>query len=349
MTTPSTTPPRLREPADLITAVPVLLGFRPRDSLVLVAMHRQPSGRHRLGLGLRVDLPAPRHVAAAAAEAADGMMVGDATEAAVIVFGSGPDGRPPGRPKARSRDGASRARRRRMAGPLRRDVADAAVAALRARGIVAHSVMWAQRCAAGAPWACYDGCCSGTLSDPGGTAAAAYAVASGSVVYSDRAELEALVEPAAAPAALRRRASLLTTVVPAATLPDIEVARQRLDGAVAAAARGELRIDDGTVVTLAAALDLPEVRDRAIRLSAAPDAAAEQLWGALARETPDPQAVVPAALLALSALATGRGALANVALDRAERAWPGHPLTGLLRGAIARMVRPEEIRSWLGS
>ena len=348
MTTPNTIPPRLREPADLITAVPVLLGFRPRDSLVLVAMHRQPSGRHRLGLGLRVDLPAPRHVAAAAAEAADGMVVGGAAEAVVIVFGSGPDGRPPGRPKARSRGGSGRSRRARQAGPLRRDVADAAVAALRARGIAAHSVMWAQRCAAGAPWACYDGCCSGTLADPGGTAAAAHAVASGSVVYGDRAELEALVAPVA-PAVLRRRASLLTTAVPTAKLPDIEVARQRLDGAVAAAARGELRIDDDTVVALTVALDLPEVRDRAIRLSAAPDAAAEQLWGALARETPDPQAAVPAALFALSALATGRGALANVALDRAERAWPGHPLTGLLRGAIVGMVRPEEIRSWLGS
>jgi hypothetical protein len=168
------------------------------------------------------------------------------------------------------------------------------------------------------------------------------------VVDGDRAELEALVAPVA-PAVLRRRASLLTTAVPAAPLPDNEVARQRLDGAVAAAARDELRIDDDTVVDLALALDLPEVRDRAIRLSAVPDAAAERLWGALARETPEPQAAVPAALLALSALATGRGALANVALDRAERAWPGHSLTGLLREALDRMVRPEEIRSWLGS
>ena len=80
-----------------------------------------------------------------------------------------------------------------------------------------------------------------------------------------------------------------------------------------------------------------------------PDAAAEQLWGALARETPAPQAAVTAALLALCALAAGRGALAHVALVRAERAWPGHHLTGLLRSALAGRVRPEEIRAWLAT
>ncbi|MGI5126430.1 DUF4192 domain-containing protein [Pseudonocardia sp. CA-107938] len=336
MTIPSTTPPRLTEPADLITAVPVLLGFRPRESLVLVTMHRQPSGRHRFGLTLRVDLPAPRHVTAVAAQTADALLVDAAVEAAVIVFGSGPDGRPPGRPKARSR-------KRRQSGPLRRDVANAAVGALRARGISAHSVMWAQRCAAGAPWACYDGCCSGTLADPGSTPMAAHAVAEGAVVYGDRTELEALVAPVA-PAVLRRRARLLATAV-----LDVGTARQRFDDALAAAARCELRIDDDTVVALAAALEVPEVRDQAILLSAAEDPAAEQLWGALARETPDPQAAVPAALLALAALASGRGALADVALRRAELAWPGHHLTGLVRTASASLVRPEQIRAWFAS
>ena len=60
-------------------------------------------------------------------------------------------------------------------------------------------------------------------------------------------------------------------------------------------------------------------------------AAAEQLWAALVRELPDPEAAEPAALLAVSALLRGDGALANVALDRAEQAWPGHRLTRLLR------------------
>ncbi|MGD9528069.1 MAG: DUF4192 family protein, partial [Pseudonocardia sp.] len=53
-TSPSSPPShtiRLAEPSDHIAAVPVLLGFRPRDSLVLIALHRTPSGRHRLGHG----------------------------------------------------------------------------------------------------------------------------------------------------------------------------------------------------------------------------------------------------------------------------------------------------------
>jgi hypothetical protein len=76
-------------------------------------------------------------------------------------------------------------------------------------------------------------------------------------------------------------------------------------------------------------------------------AAAEQLWAALARETPDPEAAEPAALLAVSALLRGDGALANVALDRAERAWPGHRLTRLLRVAAEGGLRPSEVRAWL--
>lgn len=360
-------PLRLTEPSELLAAVPVLLGFRPAHSLVLVAMHPTSTGRHRLGLGLRADLPPPRQVAAAAAGAADALLLDHPAEAVVIVVGEGPDGRPPGRPTARRRAPGSRSRRRRPAGPPRRDVAEAAVAALRARGVAARSVLWMQRCAAGAPWACYDGCCSGTLADPAGTRCAARAVTEGMVTYADRAEMEALVAPVA-PGVLRRREALLERALAAAAAPGapaaapgeqagpgvpvepVEAALRRLDTAVDAAHRGELRLDDEAVVALALALGLPEVRDVALRLCVGPYAtAAEQLWGALARGTPEPEAAVPAALLAISALARGCGALANIALDRAERAWPGHHLTGLLSTAVAGGIRPEEVRAWLAT
>ena len=45
---------RVREPGELVAAVPVLLGFHPHESLVLVATGGE-TGR-RLGLTLRVDL-----------------------------------------------------------------------------------------------------------------------------------------------------------------------------------------------------------------------------------------------------------------------------------------------------
>jgi hypothetical protein len=199
---------------------------------------------------------------------------------------------------------------------------------------------------------------------------AAHAVAEGKVVYAERAEMEALVTPVARPV-LRRREKLLERAFaeacgrtgpggageapgsPAATggaqAAEVEAGMRTLDDAVAAAARGDLQLDDDAVVALALALGLPEVRDVAMCLCTGPQAAvAEQLWGALARETPDPEAAVPAALLALSALARGRGALANIALDRAERAWPAHRLTALMRQTAAAGIRPEEIRAWLG-
>jgi hypothetical protein len=76
-------------------------------------------------------------------------------------------------------------------------------------------------------------------------------------------------------------------------------------------------------------------------------AAAETLWLALCRELPDPEAAEAAVLLAACGLLRGDGALANVALDRAERSWPGHRLAGLLRRVAARGTPPARVREWL--
>ena len=57
-----------------------------------------------------------------------------------------------------------------------------------------------------------------------------------------------------------------------------------------------------------------DVSDAALARCAAPEAGldgAEHLWAALVRETPDPEAAEPAALLAACALLRGDGALAG--------------------------------------
>jgi hypothetical protein len=93
---------------------------------------------------------------------------------------------------------------------------------------------------------------------------------------------------------------------------------------------------------------VPAVREAAIAACAGPrPAAAETLWAALTRGTPDPEAAEPAALLALMGLLQGDGALANVALQRAEAAWPGHRFTATVRGLAAIGIRPSELRSCL--
>jgi hypothetical protein len=326
--TPSSAPPVLRvtDVAELVATVPVLLGFRPSESLVLICTGG-PSGR-RLGLTLRIDLPPPGHVAVLAEQVATSLLAGDPAGAVLVVYAAGD-------------------------GPVRRDVVAAVDAALAARGVPVRTAVWAERAGSGAAWACFDGCCSGVLPDPGATAAAAEAVAAGHVVRADRAALERLVAPTDPVALLRREERLVATT--GVRPDDAPAALARLVRALEESAAGEFRATDDAVVALAVALTHPRVRDRVLlrcaeahaEAGAAATAPAEGLFALLCRELPDPEAAEAAALLAACALLRGDGALANVALARAERSWPGHRLTGLLREAAERAVHPRELRASL--
>lgn len=324
---PATAPTLLRlgHPADLVAAVPVVLGFRPRESLVLVATGG-PSGR-RIGLTLRVDLPPPAHVHDVVAHAVATLGSDDPVGAAVVVVG------------ARARH--------------RTDVLDAAADRLDDQGIALHTAVWAAHTDAGGRWGCFGECaCTGVLADPAGTEFAAAAVVAGTVLRGSRDELERLVEPVDG-ARIRRRELLLSAdPTDARGLPDDDAGHLAvLDTALADAATGRCEIDDTRALALAAALARPTVRDalllRCARAAPPGLAGAETLWAALCRELPDPEAAEPAALLAATALLRGEGALANVALDRAERSWPGHRLTRLLRSAASVPVRPGELREYL--
>lgn len=366
---------RVRDQGELVALVPVLIGFHPTESLVLVATGGR-SGR-RLGLTVRVDLPAPEHVAAVAETAVRSILLDAPVGAAVIILAD-----------------------RCGTGPPHSGLADLVVHGLEGHGVDVHTVLWAASTAAGAAWACYDPCgCTGVLPDCSATPLAAAAVVGGQMVHSERADLVRMIAPADA-ARIRRREALLIRAVdevlagsphgglgaafggtavpgtaprgavlgrgspdgtsPDGTSPDgplldgTVVDGTVLDGialidrAIADAGAGRLILNDARVVALAGALADPGVRDAAMVRCAGPEApAAEHLWTALVRETPDPEAAEPAALLAVSALLRGDGALANVALDRAERAWPGHRLTGILRAVADAGTRPEKMRMCL--
>ncbi len=363
--TPPTAPvARLRNPGELLAALPYLIGFHPRDSLLFVAFGGS-SGR-RIELTQRVDLPRAGDAAAVCgALAANTLRVSPAGVAVVLVGGDPavaggvPFGGPP---------------------PLA-ELAAVAEATLTAREVHVQSRTWAAGTGAGAAWACYDACgCRGAVPDGGTTPFAATAVAAGLVARADRDELEKLVAPTT-PARLRRRARMLTRAID--TGHDLNALCQALgaagsdcgpdgtdgsprraadagaagpachalvDDALTDAAAGRLCLDDARVVALALALSDLEVRDAALARCAVAVAGgavadgAEHLWAALVRETPDPEAAEPAALLAACALLRGDGALAGIALDRAEQAWPGHRLTGLLRAVWAAGMPPERVR-----
>jgi hypothetical protein len=327
----------MRDPGELIAALPYLMGFRPRDSLVVLAFGG-PSGR-RIGLTQRVDLPAPAHAPEICRALAGNVLLSKPTGAAVLVVG--------GRAGGAVAYGAA---------PPHEALVSGATEALEDRGVPVMIRAWAAGTDARAAWACYDECrCRGALPDPDATPLAATAVAAGLVVYPDRAELEGLVAPSP-PDRLRRRAELITRAVDAAVDDPDRLGRADpagsgsavVEAALADAAAGRLHLDDDRVVALALALSDLAVRDAALLRCAQTEAeAAEQLWAALARETPDPEAAEPATLLAACALLRGDGALAGIALDRAQQAWPGHRLSGLLRAVWAAGMRPEQVRECL--
>jgi hypothetical protein len=325
---------RVRDQGELVAAVPAMLGFHPSESLVLMATGGR-SGR-RLGLTLRVDLPPPghpqyaEHAELVVASAVRGLLL-DEPAGAIAVVVSEP-------------------------GPLAHSLLACHVeSALDAQRIPIQALMWAECTAGGARWACYESCgCTGSVPDPATTPFVAAMVAEGRVVHADRAALEAVVAPADQSALRRREERLIRAAdgeldsAEGGVVLDPAAGISVVDAAIADAAAGRLALADARIVALATALGLPEVRAWALRRSAGPEAAAvEQLWAALARETPDPEAAEPATLLAVSALLRGDGALANVALDRAERAWPGHAFAALVRRAALAGIRPSAMRDML--
>jgi hypothetical protein len=332
---------RISDQGELVAAIPAMLGFHPRESLVLMATGGR-SGR-RIGLTLRIDLPPPDHPEYAehadliAGSVTRGVLLDEPAGAiCVVVSGSGaPPGRSPGELPHRP-----------LAARVARELEQHAVPVL--------ASIWAERTAGGARWACYQPCgCAGTMPDPAATTFVAAVVADGRVVHADRAELVASVAPAD-PARIRRREEQLIRATEGEigdggpVVLDAPAGIEELDAAIADAADGRLTLPDARVLALATALGIDEVRACALRRCAGPQAAAaEQLWAALARETPDPESAGPAALLAMSALLRGDGALANVALDRAEQAWPGHAFAALVRRAAAAGLRPSQIRATL--
>jgi uncharacterized protein DUF4192 len=322
---------RIETPPGLIASVPALLGFYPAESLVLVSL-RQQRDPGRIALILRVDLPPPGDQPVVTAELATHLAAYGCTDAAVIVVAAGEGDPTP--PHAG------------LVSHLRKQC--------RARGTSVRTALWTPEIAEGRPWRCYDGCdCSGQLPDPAATVVAAASVAAGTIIYPDRAALQRTVA-APDPRTARRRSRLLDARIDAISsdAPDEGAAGlpafQLLEHWVAAAEAGPPRFTDRDVVDLCLALADPIVRDACIGFGwSARAEAAERLWTALVAQSPDPEAAEPAVLLAACALVRRDGAVIGVALERAQRAWPGHRLSNLIDSALRSGQPPERIEGWL--
>lgn len=322
--------PRLavRSPADLIAAVPYLLGFHPADSVVVLALR----GRQII-FAARADLPAPgadTHQPARYLAAVTGRQ---GTEAATVV-GYGP------------------------AGPVTAAV-DAVREALAGAGLV---VLDALRVTGDRYWSylCTEpGCCppEGTPYDPSSSPLTAAAVFAGQVALPDRAALAARVAPLGGPARTAMRQAAARAERRLATLLDGSPAGDLLGGrsvrtAGAAAVRTALRrhgrgerLTDDEVAWLGLLLTHLPVRDHAWERTDGRDGHLD-LWADVLRRVEPDLVAAPASMLAFVAWRAGQGALAAVALERALAAHPDYSMALLLDDLLRRGVPPSKLDGW---
>ncbi|NES29775.1 DUF4192 family protein [Micromonospora terminaliae] len=336
--------PRLavRSPADLVAAVPYLLGFHPADSVVVVAMR----GR-RVVFAARGDLPEPGSDPGPAARHLADVVARQRTDAATVL-GYGPAARVTGTVEAVG-EALDRA------GLLVLD-------ALR----VTDGRWWSYLCAEPA-------CCppEGTRYDPAASQVSAAAVFAGQVALPDRAALAAQVAPIGGPVRLAMhrattRARHRLNALAGATAGPAEEADGRAGDAVGAGPvdaravrsagvaavrtafrrhrRGE-RLGDDEVAWLTVLLTHLPVRDHAWSRTDGRDADIS-LWTDVLRRAEPELIAAPGSLLAFAAWRAGHGALAAVALERVLAAHPGYSLALLLDDALRRGLAPSELDGW---
>ncbi len=323
MTTTDDVPPtRVTGPTGLLAAIPAVLGFHPRRSLVLVCL----SGpRRRMGPVIRVDLPAARDRAQALTLTRYAQRYAD--EVAVVAFQE------------------TRARR-----PL----LDQLLRALESAEIPVMEVLVVRD---GRAWPARDRTTERT--HPGipvpdsddlqvRRLAAASAIAGRAVLASRGTLARSIAGPTGARLAEAERAIDAAARTAPASGPD--AARARRDEAVALAdecltaraATGTVPL--GLAASFAVALQDVEVRD-AVLARAVLEVHRE--WPAMliscASETPDAQAADVCAVLAAAAYRHGDGALAQVAVDRCLSAEPGHRLALLLLASMAEGMHPMDL------
>ncbi|HEY4018843.1 MAG TPA: DUF4192 domain-containing protein [Pseudonocardiaceae bacterium] len=333
MTAPPPLPPptdtniRITESADLLAAVPHLLGFHPVDSLVVIGLHgREPMS---IGLTLRVDLPPPQHYDLLADQLTMPLAERKTDGVVLVILGGAPDVS--------------------TSEPPHRALMCHLEAAFADLGIPVVHRLWAPRIAEGIRWLCYDDTdCGGLLPDPTATPLAAAAVVAGAVTMPNREAVVATLAPTD-PTTLARRAHLLDGVSRGCEPGDesITLGIERLTtirAAIDSAIDEPPILADEDVLVLMDALADHRVRDACLvqddeehRLGA------ERLWTALVRATPSPERAEPASLLAFCTYLRGDGVLTGIALDQAEKADPGHRLAALLRESLQSGLPPRQL------
>ena len=351
------------QPRDVIALAWFRIGFRPRESLVLVGLH---GPRHRAGMVLRIDLPPVAARRPTLRRLADLLHRGGDDEAIAMVVsdaGGGPRPGPDGRPVLPHRG---------LVRELRQ--------VLPRQGISVMDVL-AVGPDAYRSYLCNDtGCCPATgtsLDEVMSSEVAASMVLAGQCVADEERAIIADVEPEPSASAVlggepdRQGAaeqvpgSLSPWGSPGGREPGLACWRTLLaDGADTPddipgllVALDELPFRDALLLTLIPGAD--DIAERTLRLATTeddedpflrkpnPDLAArgEHLLAAVARAAPPGQRAQPLAMLAWLAWWCGSGARARLLAERAVDDRPGHRLAILVATMLSAGVPPP----WVGS
>jgi hypothetical protein len=324
---------RIGDLGSVAAAVPLLMGYAPTDSLIVVSHDRQQPPQ--IGMTARIDLLAPgleRECAGALASRFDA----ESTAGVFLVaVGSAQDD-----PQAPSGGWTEPG----PAGPPYRALIEAVSEKFDKAGIAVLDALWVPRLEGGQAWWSYEGARSDRLPEPGSTPlAAAYAVA-GRVTYGSREELIATLRPLDADV-LSRTGRLLAARIRSAGESPEEGVVAKLRAAMEEP--GSLLGSDACerVAELAAALEWPGVRDACVKFAFGVKAhEAQALWAVLTKATPAPFRARPASLLALTAYARGDGALARIACELAMKADPTNYLAETVAMTLALGVSPAVLR-----
>ena len=336
---------RLRTPADLIDAVPYLVGFSPQNSLVMLALHGE---RKRLGIVSRVDLPDPEHAAALAAGAV-GYLLGDGADQAAAIFYPPSDG--PEHPSVQP-------------------IADALDAALSAAGIEVVEILcvtadrwWSLRCS-GADCCPPDG---KPITHEGTSIIAATSALHGVALYRTREELARSIDLVDSPLA----AEMAEALPLARAAREARVAAHDRLGACAAFFQLvtnliEMRLEGtGSTLTvddaaqLIVGLDDLAVRDAMLTWHGGDwGDATRALFAELVTLAVPPYDIAALTVLGWLAYLNGDGALANVIVDRAlgpdpqnrvVDGRPGYNLMRILDDALSGAINPKIFRDSLAA
>jgi hypothetical protein len=330
---------RVDGPGDLLQAIPYLLGFHPRESLVLVGLsERRLVVTARLDLADLADPPEPADVLADVVRA---ISRGGAREVIGVVYDDG------ARPAPAARSGGLLPWHG-AAAALEEECGRAGCAMSEAL-LVASGRWWSYGCSSAE-------CCpsDGRPVPEQPSAFCAAATVAGMVALPDREALAAVLDPD--PDGARARLDPLIAGCEDEAVQAVLAGRQAqyersVKRAIFAAARaaeectlpGGVGPDDTTVARFGVALTSYATRDAVWMAVDDGRLDGRELWRALARRLPSPYDAAPLFLFGWGSWRSGNGALAQIAAQRAVDSDPGYSAADLLLAALARGVDPRRL------